>query len=88
MDKSRWLVMQTATAAWFHADHKEWQKQRQGSIRLHAPPPLRPFALFWAFTEFDRSVKPIKSPSRVGGRIKTSQLGSNQNQPLFFYKPV
>ena len=23
----------------------------------------------------------------VGGRIKTSQLGSNQNQPLFSYKP-
>jgi hypothetical protein len=25
--------------------------------------------------------------SAVGGRIKTSQLGSNQNQPLFSYKP-
>ena len=24
----------------------------------------------------------------VGGRIKTSQWGSNQNQPLFFFKPV
>ena len=24
----------------------------------------------------------------VGGRIKTSQWGSNQNQPLFSFKPV
>jgi RNA 2',3'-cyclic 3'-phosphodiesterase len=26
--------------------------------------------------------------SHVGGRIKTSQWGSNQNQPLFSFKPV
>jgi hypothetical protein len=36
--------------------------------------------------DLGRSLDAPKS-NGVGGRIKTSQLGSNQNQPLFSYKP-
>src|SRR5580700_5610040 len=57
--------------------------QQHGSrCRMWVPPEVREPVLLHAPTR-----KSVGYFGAVGGRIKTSQLGSNQNQPLFSYKP-